>query len=89
MRTASSPSRTPGCAPIGSTRRLSSSVQGRFNATAHYVLYRAVIHPSLRQHLDDGALSDAMARGRSIPATDALALHGIARPTGRLPSTPG
>jgi predicted ATPase/DNA-binding winged helix-turn-helix (wHTH) protein len=68
---------------------LGTAVQGRFNATAHYVLYRAVIHPSLRQHLDDGTLGDAMARGRSVPATDALALHGITRPPGRLSSTPG
>jgi hypothetical protein len=47
---------------------IGSAVRGRFNTTAHHVLYRAVLDPMLRQNLDDAAIRDGMARGAGWPA---------------------
>ena len=57
-----------------------SAVHGRFNATAHFVLYRNVLERTLREHLDDGALQAAMARGRDRAPAQALAAYGVVRP---------
>jgi predicted ATPase len=56
-----------------------TALHSRFNATAHYVLYRAVIDSCLRQHLDDDAVRQAMKRGRDRGAAQALAARGIQR----------
>ena len=56
-----------------------TAMHGRFNATAHYVLYRAVLDRALREQLDAGAMAEAMARGRGRTAADALAEHGVTR----------
>lgn len=56
-----------------------TAVHSRFNATAHYVLYRAVLDGCLRQNLGDSDLVAAMARGRTRTAAEALATHGIGR----------
>jgi predicted ATPase/DNA-binding winged helix-turn-helix (wHTH) protein len=58
---------------------LGTAVHGRFNATAHYVLYRAVLDRSVREQLDGAAIDAAMVRGRDRTATEALAAHGVAR----------
>ncbi|HEX6425501.1 MAG TPA: winged helix-turn-helix domain-containing protein [Acidimicrobiales bacterium] len=62
-----------------------TAVHGRFNATAHHVLYRAVLDRLLRQQLDAATLSRALARGRARTPGDALADHGIGRPGGSRP----
>ena len=54
-----------------------TAVHGRFNATAHYVLYRAVLDRPLRHELGDDGARAAMDRGRERTAADALAAHGI------------
>lgn len=54
-----------------------TAIRGRFNATALYVLYRTVFEPALRQQLEPGPLTQAMARGRTRTPADALADHGI------------
>ena len=59
---------------------IGTSTHGRFNATAHYVLYRAVLDRTLRQQLDIGPMTDAMERGRARTAAEALAEYGITRP---------
>jgi hypothetical protein len=56
---------------------IGTAVHGRFNATAHYVLYRAVLDRMLRQELDDAAVIAGMDRGRARTAGDALAAHGV------------
>ncbi|HEX6568750.1 MAG TPA: winged helix-turn-helix domain-containing protein [Acidimicrobiales bacterium] len=61
---------------------IGTAIRSRFNATAHYVLYRAVLEPSLRRQLGAGDMTDAMMRGRARTAADALAEYGITRPTG-------
>jgi hypothetical protein len=61
---------------------IGTAMHGRFNATAHYVLYRAVLDRLLRQQLDADAITDAMRRGRARNAADALAAYGIVRPAG-------
>ena len=57
-----------------------SAMHGRFNATAHYVLYRAVLDRSLREHLAPAELDAALARGRERGAAVALARYEIALP---------
>ena len=64
---------------------MGTAVRGRFNATAHYALYRAVLDPLLRQQLDAATLRRALERGRARTATEALAEHGIQRPGGPRP----
>jgi hypothetical protein len=66
---------------------MGTAVHGRFNATAHYVLYRAVLDRLLRQQLDPGALRRALDRGRARTAAEALAEHGIGRPGGQATRT--
>ena len=61
---------------------IGTAMHARFNATAHYPLYRAVLDRSLRQQLDAEVLNDAMARGRARTAAEALADYGITRPAG-------
>jgi hypothetical protein len=56
---------------------IGSAVRGRFNTTAHHVLYRAVLDPMLRQNLDDAAIRDGMARGAGWPAAGVLTDYGI------------
>jgi tetratricopeptide (TPR) repeat protein len=52
---------------------------GRFNATAHYALYRAVLDRALQQEMDRGRLITAMARGRRRKPAEVLAGYGITR----------
>jgi hypothetical protein len=61
---------------------IGTAMHGRFNATALYVLYRAVLDPLLRQQLDTDAITEAMLRGRARTAAAALAEYGIMRPAG-------
>jgi len=61
---------------------IGTAVQGRFNATAHYVLYRAVLDRPLRQQLDPAPMTDAMVRGRARTPAQALAEYGITRAAG-------
>ena len=56
---------------------MGTAVQGRFNTTAHYVLYRVVLDGGLREHLRPQEMSDALARGRRRSAAEALADYGI------------
>jgi predicted ATPase/DNA-binding winged helix-turn-helix (wHTH) protein len=49
----------------------------RFNATAHYALYQAVLDRLLRQQLSGDALARAMDRGRSRTADDAMIHYGV------------
>ncbi len=51
-----------------------TAMHGRFNATAHYVLYRAVLDRLLREQLDAEAMAAAMHRGR-----EQTARHGAVR----------
>jgi hypothetical protein len=51
---------------------IGTAVHARFNATAHYVLYRAVLDRSLRQRLDAGDMTEAMTRGRGRTPAEAL-----------------
>ena len=59
---------------------IGTAMHDRFNATAHYALYRAVIDGPLREALDAVTMNAAMARGRTRTAAEALAAHGITRP---------
>jgi predicted ATPase len=59
---------------------IGTAMHGRFNATAHYVLYRVVFDRLLREQLDADAMADAMRRGRARTAVAALAEYGIIRP---------
>jgi hypothetical protein len=65
---------------------IGTAVHGRFNATAHYVLYRAVLDRPLRQQLDPAPLTDAMVRGRARTPAQALAEYGITRSGGFRPA---
>jgi predicted ATPase/DNA-binding winged helix-turn-helix (wHTH) protein len=58
---------------------IGTAMHGRFNATAHYVLYRAVLDRALRPELDAASMSDAMARGRARTPAATLAEFGITR----------
>jgi predicted ATPase/DNA-binding winged helix-turn-helix (wHTH) protein len=53
----------------------------RFNTTALQALYLVVLDPVLRRQLDAGTLAEAMARGRTRPATVALAAYSVERPS--------
>jgi predicted ATPase len=64
---------------------IGTAVHSRFNATAHYVLYRAVLDRMLRQRLDGGAMADAKGRGRGRTAAEALAGYGITGAAGFRP----
>ena len=56
---------------------LGTAIRGRFNNTAHYVLYRAVVEPSVRRLVDGTAFAEAVERGRHRTAAEALAGYGI------------
>ncbi|MET0865983.1 MAG: winged helix-turn-helix domain-containing protein [Nakamurella sp.] len=58
---------------------IGTALHGRFNATAHYVLYRAVLENSLRWELDDAVLAAAVDRGRHRTVQAALAEYGVTR----------
>lgn len=58
---------------------MGTAIRGRFNTTAHYVLYRLVLDRSIRKHLNKRELGEAIARGRERTAAEALAAHGISR----------
>jgi predicted ATPase len=60
-----------------------TAMQGRFNATAHHVMYRAVLDHALRERLEPAALAEALERGRGRTALEALAAYGV---TGRGPA---
>lgn len=66
---------------------MAPAVHGRFNATAHYVLYRAVLDRLLRPQLDAGVMADAAARGRARTPAGALSDYGVTRPARRHPGT--
>lgn len=59
---------------------IGTATHGRFNATAHYALYRAVLDPLLRGRLDADERAAAAARGRSTTAHQVLAHGGVERP---------
>ena len=59
---------------------IGTATHGRFNATAHHVLYQAVLNRSLRAHLDADALAEAAVRGGRTTPAEALAAHGVTRP---------
>jgi hypothetical protein len=61
---------------------IGTAVRDRFNSTAHYVLYIAVLDRMLRDRLDADSVTDAMARGRVRTAAEALAEYGITRTAG-------
>jgi predicted ATPase len=58
---------------------IGSAMGARFNATAHYALYRTVLEPLLRTHGGGVDVAAAVARGRARAAADALAAHGVSR----------
>jgi hypothetical protein len=60
---------------------LGTAMHERFNATAHYVLYVAVLDGVLRDELDAVTSAEAMARGRGRRAADALVEYDIVAPT--------
>jgi predicted ATPase/DNA-binding winged helix-turn-helix (wHTH) protein len=60
---------------------MGTAVRGRFNTTAHYVLYRVVLDRAVRKHLDPHELDDALTRGRTRTAAEVLAGHGISAVT--------
>jgi hypothetical protein len=61
---------------------LGTAVRGRFNATAHYALYMAVLDRPLRQQLDAEVMIEAMKRGRERTPAEALTEYDISRPVG-------
>jgi predicted ATPase/DNA-binding winged helix-turn-helix (wHTH) protein len=63
--------------PEEAAELVGTAFHSRFNSTAHYVLYRAVLDPSLRLDLDAGAIADAMKRGRARTAAAALAAYDV------------
>ncbi len=80
--------------PDAAAELVGTAMHGRFNATAHYVLFRAVLDRPLRAQLEPAAMAEAAERGRDRTAAGALADHGITRPGGgtsaaRAPTPPG
>jgi predicted ATPase len=63
--------------PVRAAELLGTAIAGRFNATAHFVLYRVVIEPVVRAGLDADAFDAALARGRAASAVAALGGYGI------------
>jgi hypothetical protein len=62
---------------LGAAELLGTAIASRFNATAHYTVYRVVVEPVVRSQLDAGTFADALDRGRLRPASQALAEHGV------------
>jgi predicted ATPase/DNA-binding winged helix-turn-helix (wHTH) protein len=58
---------------------LGTAVHGRFNATAHYVLYRTVLHRAVTAHLTVDELRAAMTRGAGRTPGEVLVERGVAR----------
>jgi predicted ATPase/DNA-binding winged helix-turn-helix (wHTH) protein len=58
---------------------IGTAIHGRFNTTAHYVLYRTVLDGPLRQQMGTAAMTDAMARGRTRTPAEALADYDLSR----------
>jgi predicted ATPase/DNA-binding winged helix-turn-helix (wHTH) protein len=56
---------------------MGTAVAGRFNTTAHYILYRVVLDRALRRHLPPSEMSAAIARGRLRSATEVLVSRRI------------
>jgi predicted ATPase/DNA-binding winged helix-turn-helix (wHTH) protein len=56
---------------------VATAMHSRFNNTAHYVLYRAVLDRPLQAELDAGRWAAATERGRGRTTAEALAAHGI------------
>ena len=56
---------------------VATAMHARFNATAHHVLYRAVLEPRLRGGLDDAARRAATDRGRTHDPGEVLAAYGV------------
>jgi hypothetical protein len=65
--------------PEAAAELVGTALHSRFNSTAHYVLYRAVLDTSLRRQLEAGIIADAMRRGRERTAAQALAAYDITR----------
>ena len=63
--------------PARAAELLGTSIAGRFNATAHFVLYRVVIDPVIRRALPAEAFDAAVQRGRGEDAVAVLAGFGI------------
>jgi hypothetical protein len=61
---------------------IGTALHGRFNATAHYVLYRVVLESVLRRELDKSILAAAVDRGRTRTVQAVLTEYGITRPAG-------
>lgn len=58
---------------------LGTSIAGRFNATAHFVLYLVVIDPLIRRALTAEAFAAAVSRGRGQVPVEVLGGFGIGR----------
>nr|NIS28644.1 hypothetical protein [Actinomycetota bacterium]NIU64099.1 hypothetical protein [Actinomycetota bacterium]NIW25902.1 hypothetical protein [Actinomycetota bacterium] len=56
---------------------MGTAIRGRFNTTAHYMLYHVVLAQPMRRLVDPRDLADAIARGRRRTAAEALAEYGI------------
>ena len=63
--------------PTGAAELLGTSIAGRFNATAHFVLYRVVIDPVIRRALPPEVFTAAVRRGRGQDAVEVLGGYGI------------
>ena len=63
---------------IGAAELLGTAVQSRFNATAHYVLYRVVVEPVVGAPLDAESFAQALGRGRLRTARQALVDYEVA-----------
>ena len=63
--------------PARAAELLGTSIAGRFNATAHFVLYRVVIDPVIRRALPAEAFDAAVQRGRGEDAVVVLGGFGI------------
>jgi hypothetical protein len=59
-----------------------AALRGRFNATAHYVLYRTVIDRQLHEALTTATIDEAIERGRSRRPAEVLAQLGVDRAAG-------
>jgi predicted ATPase/DNA-binding winged helix-turn-helix (wHTH) protein len=65
--------------PEEAAELIGTATHGRINATAHHVLYSAVLDRALRGQLDATARAEAAARGRERTPAEVLADHGITR----------
>lgn len=56
---------------------MGTAIAGRFNTTAHYVLYQVVLDRALREHLTVSVMAAAITRGRRRRAAEVLVNHRI------------